>query len=65
MARIITTKNDLWNWVASHVGDNVTDVEVDIITNQIQAQRHPRWGTDWTDYLASLPEYLIELVPLD
>lgn len=58
MTQRMTTKRDLRNWVddvTSGWGER-TDADVDAITDAIQADDHPAWGVDWSDYLDSLPE---------
>jgi hypothetical protein len=64
MTRTMTTKRDLRNWVDDATSGwwERTDADVDAITNAIQADNHPAWGTDWSAYLDALPE-LTELLP--
>lgn len=54
--RYITTKNDLRNWVDNATSGwdirHITDVEA--ITDGIQADDHPAWGSDWSKYLESI-----------
>lgn len=57
MRHVMTTKNDLRNWVdAATTGWERGAADVDTITDAIQATDHPAWGTDWTEYLDGLPE---------
>lgn len=60
----ITTRNDLRNWVdqATANWDCRTGDDVDAITNAIQGSDHPRWGSDWREFLDSLPDDLSELL---
>jgi hypothetical protein len=64
MRHTMTTKRDLRNWVdtATSGWPERADTDVDAITDAIQAMNHPQWGTDWTEFLESLPE-LTELLP--
>ena len=64
MRNTMTTKRDLRNWVdaATTNWDGRTDDDLDAITDAIQAIGHPQWGTDWSEWLAALPE-LTELLP--
>lgn len=64
MQNTMTTRNDLRNWVDSVTTnwDGRTDADVDAITDTIQADNHPAWGTDWSEFLATLPENLVELI---
>lgn len=64
MRNTMTTKRDLRNWVdgATANWDVRTDADLDAITDAIQGLDHPQWGTDWTEFLATLPE-LTELLP--
>lgn len=57
-----TTRNDLRTWVREHVGPDLTDAEVEQITECLRTDADfPRWGTDATAYLDSLPE-LVDLL---
>ena len=46
----ITTRNDLTTWA-----QNVArlDEYLDLL-DAIENDEHPRWGSDWTDYLGSI-----------
>ena len=54
----MTTRNDLRNWVDDHTTGWLErdDADVERITDAIQAMDHPRWGTDWSEFLDALPE---------
>ena len=56
---IITTVKNLRTWVDEHFQGNRE--ERDHIAEAIRAGEHPRWGTDWTEFLADLPDNLHEL----
>jgi hypothetical protein len=49
---VMTTKRDLRNWVDSAIGADGTAEITDAVTDWLQAQDHPAWGDDWTDWLA-------------
>ena len=57
----LTTRSDLRNWIWERISD-ATEADIESITNAIQADDHPRWGNDWTEYLESLPENLHEVI---
>ena len=58
------TLADLREWVWAHVGSDVSDGDVEGILQAIlDDDDHPEWGHDWTEYLAALPEYLVDLLP--
>lgn len=65
MAKIMTTNRDLRNWVDDMTNNYLqrTDGDVDTITNGIQDDDHPAWGTDWSDYLETLE--LDSFLPVD
>ncbi len=60
----MTTRRDLRNWVDSATSnwDSRTDADIEAVTNAIQAMNHPQWGTDWSEFLDSLPD-LVALAP--
>ena len=58
MQNRMTSKTDLRNWVDTATSDWMERTEKDVadITGAIQGMDHPRWGSDWTEFLDSLPE---------
>lgn len=62
-SNIMTTAADLRNWIDGATSDWLARNagEIDTITTVIQAMDHPRWGADWTEFLATLPD-LVDLV---
>lgn len=58
MKYIFGTVRDLRQWVEQVTAGWVERAEsdVDTITQAIHAGDHPAWGTDWTDFLNSLPD---------
>jgi hypothetical protein len=61
--KIIVTKTDLRNWVDSATANwhERTDEDVDTITDALQSLDHPRWGSDWSDFLESCDELSVWL----
>ena len=51
---LITTVNDLRNWVDSALGCDATPADIDGVTETIQDGDHPAWGTDWDAFLDRL-----------
>jgi hypothetical protein len=58
----ISSIADLRTWVDSHTPGDVSEADVNAITRAISSMNHPTWGADWADWLAELPEYLIDLM---
>lgn len=58
MRYTITTVRDLRNWVDSATDGwwERTDEMVDELTESICSMNHPAYGTDWSAWLADLPE---------
>lgn len=56
--RIMTTRDDLRNWVDAETSGwwERGKGYVDAITAAILVGDHPAWGTDWTEFLAALPD---------
>jgi hypothetical protein len=56
MRYTMTTRRDLRNWVDSATTnwDVRSDADVDAMTDWIQRDDHPAWGSDWTAYLEEL-----------
>jgi len=54
--RIMTTANDLRNWIddATSNWHNRTDADMQRILDAIRADNCPAWGDDWQDYLETL-----------
>lgn len=54
--------NDLRTWVAERTTAETTQEDTDAIIQAIRVRRErPAFGMDWTEFLDSLPEHLIEL----
>lgn len=62
--RTMTTVRDLRNWVDSVTcsWDDRTDADVETIVDVIRSMDRPAWGTDWREFLDSLPENLADLL---
>lgn len=59
MKYIISSKRDLRIWVDEHVSSlDMLDEMVDQIVDSILADDHPAYGTDWTEFLAELPNLI-------
>lgn len=53
--KIMTTRNDLANWVDTAMGENANEPIVEAVTDSIQRDSNrPNWGEDWAEYLDSL-----------
>ena len=62
MRTIITTRRDLENWVYQHCGDNLDRNDVATIVAEILARTDCPWyGTDWSEFLESLPDSLLDM----
>lgn len=58
-----TTRNDLRTWVREHVDPDLSDADVEQLTECLRTDADfPRWGADATDYLDSLPPELVDLL---
>src|SRR4051812_6808390 len=62
--RIITNANDVLIWVTEHIGRDATTADCKVVFDYICADNHPRWGTDWSDYLANVPEMVTIILPV-
>jgi hypothetical protein len=57
MRHRMTKLGDLRVWVEDHAGEYLSSCEIDTIAANITARDDcPRWGTDWTEFLAALPD---------
>jgi hypothetical protein len=63
--RIITTRDDLANWIDGMTDgwDRRTDADVEAMAETVRAMDHPRWGGDWSEFLEGLD--LLALLPDD
>ena len=52
----ITTRDDLRNYLDSATSGwyERTDAELEELTDAVQSNEHPQWGSDWTEFLESL-----------
>lgn len=61
---IINSWKDLENWVVEHVDPSTnSQVCLDLAECIRYTNDCPCWGQDWSAYLASLPENLLDLLP--
>lgn len=58
----ISNSNALRSWVRDHIDPELDEGHVDAITDAIRDLDHPRYGGDWTEFLAGLPDPLLELL---
>lgn len=56
---IISSLNDLRNWVDNRTADDEVDAIADAIRDTCDC---PAWGDDWSEFLESLPDDLGELL---
>ena len=60
---IFTTVNDLRIWVSERSGEDTTQEDNESIVDEIRGRKNfPAWGEDATQFLATLPEYLVDIV---
>lgn len=60
---IFTTITDLYLWVSERAGEDTNLEDTESIVNELRNRKNfPAWGEDASDFLRSLPEYLIDIV---
>jgi hypothetical protein len=60
---IFTTITDLDLWVSERAGEDTNLEDTESIVNELRNRKNfPAWGEDASDFLRSLPEYLIDIV---
>lgn len=50
--------NDLANWVADHMGPAASADDVKDVTDAIHQMDHPAFGSNWAEFLETLPDNL-------
>lgn len=58
----ISNSNSLRSWVRDHINPELDEGHVDAITDAIRDLDHPVYGSDWSRFLAGLPDPLLELL---
>jgi hypothetical protein len=60
---IFTTITDLHLWVSERTGEDTTLEDNESIVDELRNRKNfPNWGEDASDFLRSLPEYIIDIV---
>ena len=60
---IFTTVNDLRIWVSERSGEDTSPEDNESIVSEIIGRNNfPVWGEDAAPFLATLPEYLVDIV---
>jgi len=61
--KIMTTVNDLRNWVDTATWEGRTEADLDTLVDAIRTKEGcPAWGEDFREFLDRLPENLVELL---
>lgn len=59
----INSARDLADWVSDHADPSLSQTDLNAICKAIWDDDDcPNWGNDWSEFLASLPDSLLDLI---